>query len=44
MLKKNFSFGGRYEIKDLKSKFSSGIDSVYIRTDVDEIVERPRFA
>lgn len=44
MIKKNFTFGGRYEMKDPKNKFISGIDSVYLRTDIDEIIERPKFA
>lgn len=44
MLKKNFTFGGRYEMKDPKIRFLSGIDSVYLRTDIDDIVEKPKFA
>lgn len=44
MLRKNFSFGGKYEIKDPKTRFLSGIDSVHLKTDIEDIVVRPKFA
>jgi hypothetical protein len=43
MPKKNFSFAGRNEMKDPKIKFLSGIDSVYLRSEIDEILEKPKF-